>query len=69
MTSRVIPAFHRFLQYQSKGPDDEGFSKERAEFLGTLQEFTEAMDATGPYFLGETLSFVDLALAPWAVQL
>jgi glutathione S-transferase len=34
-----------------------------------LGEFTEAMDSTGPFFLGEDISLVDLVAAPWAIRL
>ncbi|KAK0127748.1 hypothetical protein ONS96_007261 [Cadophora gregata f. sp. sojae] len=66
VTSRIIPAFHRFLQHQpsSKSSIDEV----RADFLGNLKQFTEAMDPIGPYFLGSQVSMVDLVLAPWAVR-
>ncbi|KAH6670698.1 glutathione transferase omega-1 [Halenospora varia] len=66
VTSRIIPAFHRFLQFQG---EDEGLKKVREEFLGKIKEFTEEMDRTGPYFLGEELSLIDLVIAPWAVRL
>jgi len=66
VTTRIIPAFHRFLQFQGQG---EGLEKVRGEFLSKLKEFTEAMDKEGPYFLGKEVSLVDLILAPWAVRL
>lgn len=66
VTSRIIPAFHRFLQSQDKG---EGLEKVRSDFLGKLKEITEAMHPEGPYFLGKEISLVDLVLAPWAVRL
>ena len=65
VTSRIIPAFHRFLQFQGK----EEIDKARAEFLGHLKEFTRAMDSDGPYFLGKELMMPDVALAPWAMRL
>jgi len=69
VTSRIIPAFHRFLQYQAQSADDQGLRAVREEFLGRIQEFAEAMDDEGPFFLGKDLSLVDLVVAPWAVRL
>lgn len=69
VTSRIIPSFHRFLQYQSSGDDDGGIQKPRTEFLGHLKEFTRAMDGEGPFFLGREFGMPDIALAPWAVRL
>lgn len=74
VTSRIIPAFHRFLQYQppegaSEDAAAEGLAKVRSEFLGHLKEWTRAMDPEGPYFLGKDLSLPDVALAPWAIRL
>ncbi|KAF4637528.1 hypothetical protein G7Y89_g563 [Cudoniella acicularis] len=66
VTSRIIPSFHRFLQFQ--GGESSGLSKLREEFLGKVKEFTLEMDKNGPYFLGEEVSLVDLVLAPWAVR-
>ncbi|KAH7413282.1 glutathione transferase omega-1 [Cadophora sp. MPI-SDFR-AT-0126] len=67
VTSRIIPAFHRFLQHQpSSSSSIDGV---RADFLDKLKQFTEAMDPVGPYFLGKEVSLIDLVLAPWAVRL
>lgn len=69
VTSRIIPAFHRFLQYQPARDGAEGLQKAREEYLGYLKEFAAEMDAEGPYFLGGELSLIDIAIAPWAVRL
>ena len=69
VASRIIPAFHRFLQYQPARDGAEGLQKARGEFLGYLKEFTADMDAEGPYFLGVELPLIDIAIAPWAVRL
>ncbi|KAK4698011.1 hypothetical protein P7C71_g145, partial [Lecanoromycetidae sp. Uapishka_2] len=51
-------------------PFDQGtIETVRSEFLGTLKEFTNAMDEHGPFFLGKEPSLVDFVLAPWAVRL
>jgi glutathione S-transferase len=74
ITSRIIPSFHRYLQYQpsfsSSSPSPlAGLAQVRKDFLSQLEQFTNAMDSTGPYFLGKELSLVDLILAPWALRL
>lgn len=71
VTSRFIPSFHRFLQYQpaTKSSDDEGLQKVRLEFLNYIKEFTKEMDANGPYFLGAQPALADFVIAPWAIRL
>lgn len=64
--SKIIPAFHRFLQCQNRG---EELDKKRGEFLGILKEITKAMDGEGPFFLGNEFGMVDIVLVPWAVRL
>lgn len=68
VTTRIIPAFHRFLQWQpsESAPTIDG---KREEFLNTLREFTGAMAEEGPWFGGKEIGMVDLVLAPWAVRL
>jgi glutathione S-transferase len=83
VTSRVIPSYHRFLQFQPdsvKGGAEEGEKKLdelRAEFRNTLLEFAREMvqdgknrtkAEDGPFFLGRDISLVDIALLPWAVS-
>jgi len=65
VTSRIIPAFHRFLQHQGQ----EGLQEKQQEFLGYIKEFTREMDRQGPYFLGKEFSLIDVIIAPWAVRL
>jgi glutathione S-transferase len=65
VTSRIIPAFHRFLQHQGQ----EGLQEKQQEFLGYIKEFTKEMDRQGPYFLGKEFSLIDVIIAPWAVRL
>ncbi|KAL3427566.1 Glutathione S-transferase omega-1 [Phlyctema vagabunda] len=68
VTSRIIPAYHRYLQYQGEEGDD-GLQSVQTAFLATLKQFAEAMDPQGPFFLGPELAMVDLIMAPWAVRL
>jgi len=71
VTSRIIPAFHRFLQYQPKSApsEDEGLAEVREDFVDQLKQFTEEMDPEGPFFLGKELSLIDIIIAPWGVRL
>lgn len=63
--SRIIPAFHRFLQHQGQ----DGLMEKQTEFLNHLKEFTQEMDGEGPYFLGKEFSLIDVVIAPWANRL
>ncbi|KAJ5216384.1 uncharacterized protein N7498_002791 [Penicillium cinerascens] len=71
VTSRIIPSFHRFLQYQPEGTasNDPGLDQARQDFLTHLKAWTMEMHPEGPFFLGSELSLPDLVLAPWAVRL
>jgi glutathione S-transferase len=68
VTSRVIPSFHRFLQYQ---PRDSISSIEqvRNDFLDKVLQFADAMHKDGPFFIGKEPTLVDFTMAPWAVRL
>lgn len=67
VTSRIIPAFHRFLQFQPIS-DKEGLEEKRQEFLSKLKEFVNEMHLQGPFFLGSQPSLVDFVIAPWIVS-
>ncbi|KAK4549040.1 hypothetical protein LTR36_007496 [Oleoguttula mirabilis] len=67
-TSRIIPAFHRFLQFQPMD-DKAGLEEARKEFLDKLNEFAKEMDEAGPFFLGEEPSLIDFVIAPWIMRL
>jgi glutathione S-transferase len=74
VTSRIIPAFHRFLQSQPEEGDTasvalDKLAQVRDEFLGHLKTWTKEMDPDGPYFLGQDIALPDLVLGPWAVRL
>lgn len=73
ITSRIIPSFHRFLQYQpaegTLAQDDAGLEQARQEFLNHLKAWTKEMHPDGPFFLGSEMSLPDLVLTPWAVRL
>ena len=66
MTTRVIPAFHRFLQWTKEKP----YSVEDAqkEFRSTLLTWIKDADPEGPFFAGKEMSMVDVQMAPWAIS-
>jgi glutathione S-transferase len=63
--SRIIPAYHRFLQHQGQ----DGLKEKQQDFLDHLKEFTKEMDPEGPYFMGKEFSLIDIVIAPWANRL
>ncbi|RWA14862.1 hypothetical protein EKO27_g133 [Xylaria grammica] len=74
VTSRIIPAFHRLLQFQPASYEGDGTARLdelRGEFRQSLLEFTgEMVDASqGPFFAGKELGLVDITLLPWAIRL
>ncbi|KAH9905818.1 thioredoxin-like protein [Xylariomycetidae sp. FL2044] len=81
VTSRIIPAFHRLLQFQVADYAGDGEARLeglRGEFRGCLLEFTRAMkkgdgdgdgDGDGPWFMGGEFGMVDVAVLPWAARL
>ncbi|KAI9815774.1 MAG: hypothetical protein M1827_002170 [Pycnora praestabilis] len=71
VTSRIIPAFHRFLQFQSGVEEDpnKGIKKVREDFLDQLKEFARELDGEGPFFLGKEPTLIDFVIAPWAIRL
>ncbi|KAK5630602.1 hypothetical protein RRF57_006317 [Xylaria bambusicola] len=74
VTSRVIPAFHRLLQFQPKSYEGDGAARLdelRAELRKFLLEYAAEMaDAKeGPFFAGRDIGLVDIALIPFAARL
>ncbi|KAF1984812.1 hypothetical protein K402DRAFT_395501 [Aulographum hederae CBS 113979] len=61
----VIPTFYRLLQSQDTSTQLQHASDLKTE----IQKLVEAADATGPFFLGAKMSFVDVQIAPWIIRL
>ncbi|KAK1058287.1 hypothetical protein LTR74_013488 [Friedmanniomyces endolithicus] len=61
----ILPIFYRYLQAQ-EAKDQANFAKELTEQIATL---VSAADKTGPFFLGEEMTFVDVQIAPWVIRL
>ncbi|KPI39500.1 uncharacterized protein AB675_5022 [Cyphellophora attinorum] len=66
ISTRIIPAFYRFLQHTPQKPYT--LDSCRAEFCGHLLEFTRQMHSQGPFYGGKDISMVDIALIPWALR-
>lgn len=61
----IIPSFYRYLQAQEPSKQAEFAAELRSE----LTKLINAADARGPFFLGSTISFVDIQLAPWIIRM
>ena len=70
-TSKFIPAYHRFLQYQPGDAsfDDPGLAEKREEFLTQVKTFTKEMHQEGPFFIGPEPTLIDFIAAPWALRI
>ncbi|EAU91255.1 hypothetical protein CC1G_06890 [Coprinopsis cinerea okayama7 len=62
LSKTYVPASHRLLQAQTPEKVKEG----RDEVVDSLRKFSEQI--RGPFFLGETFSLVDVAVAPWIAR-
>ncbi|KAI7091295.1 glutathione S-transferase [Hortaea werneckii] len=61
----IIPVFYRYLQAQDPN-DQANFAKQLTEQIGKL---VSASSSSGPFFLGNDMTFVDVQMAPWVVRL
>jgi glutathione S-transferase len=68
VSTRVIPGFYKLLQH-TDGKSALSIEETRKEFLGHVRTLVKEMASSGPFFLGETFSLVDISLAPWAKRL
>jgi len=66
VTTRIIPAFHHCLQFQSREPST---NRVRKEFLKNLVQFSEAMTENGPFFTNQEPTLIDFMMATWAIRL
>ncbi|KAI1086737.1 putative glutathione-S-transferase theta, GST [Rostrohypoxylon terebratum] len=72
ISGKIIPGFYKFIQHT---PEKEYTIEEaRGNFLGHIKtlvrEMSESDDGeSGPWFLGDRFSMVDIMLAPWAKRL
>lgn len=61
----IIPSFYRYLQAQEPSKQAEFAAELRSE----IAKLISAADATGPFFLGSNMSFVDVQVAPWILRM
>lgn len=61
----VLPAFYRYLQAQ----DSDSQIQHAGELREHISKLVDAANPSGPFFLGEEMSFVDVQFAPWIVRL
>ncbi|KAI9684626.1 MAG: hypothetical protein M1820_010875 [Bogoriella megaspora] len=61
----LVPAFYRLLQAQP----DQDQPAAASELHTELHKLIDAADPTGPFFLGDKISFVDIQAAPWILRL
>ncbi|KAL2060910.1 hypothetical protein VTL71DRAFT_8962 [Oculimacula yallundae] len=62
----LIPSFFRLMQAQPSNTVQT--TKAFAEFTTAMSLIAEAKHENGPFFFGEEISLVDVAIAPWAVR-
>ncbi|KAF1911763.1 hypothetical protein BDU57DRAFT_460588 [Ampelomyces quisqualis] len=61
----IIPLFYKLLQAQEQHEQ----VSHAAELRNQIAKLVDAADATGPFFVGAHMSFVDVQIAPWVVRL
>lgn len=61
----MVPAFYHYLQAQ-KESDQISNAKDLKDQISTI---VDAADPTGPFFLGPSISFVDIQFAPWMIRM
>lgn len=67
VSSKIVPGFYKLIQHTPEKP--YSIDEARQEFLGNIKTLVSEMDPSGPWFLGERFSLVDIMLAPWAKRL
>lgn len=61
----LIPCFYRLLQAQ----DQNDQVTHATELRNEISKIVEAADPEGPFFLGRSMTFVDVQMAPWVIRL
>jgi glutathione S-transferase len=66
VSNKITPYFYRFLKMPEAGKQQD---EARDKMLEGLMAISQAMSREGPYFSGERLSAVDIALFPFAYRI
>ena len=66
VTTRIIPAFHRFLQWTEHKP--YSLQEAQQELREALLSWIKEADGTGPFFAGREFGMGDVQLVPWAIR-
>lgn len=61
----IIPGFYKYLQAQE--PQDQ--VKFAGELKDHISKIVDVAASDGPFFLGPSMSFVDIQFAPWIVRM
>ena len=64
--NHITPYIYRFLKASEAGEQRE---ESRSKMIDGLSVLTQAMDSTGPFFSGDQVSAVDIALIPFAYRI
>lgn len=64
VSSRIAPAFYRFLQHTSE--KNYSLDEAREEFQGHILTWAKTISEEGPWWGGKEMSMADLILIPWA---
>ena len=62
---KILPHFYGLLQAQ----ETDKQTSEAHELTAEIAKIVEAADASGPFFSGPHISFVDVQFAPWIIRL
>ncbi|KAI0201195.1 glutathione S-transferase [Astrocystis sublimbata] len=65
--NKIVPGFYRFIQHTPE--KDYSLEDARANLLKQIETFAKELGDSGPWFLGDKFSLVDIMLAPWAKRL
>ncbi|KAG9655253.1 glutathione S-transferase, partial [Aureobasidium melanogenum] len=61
----IVPGFYRYLQAQEEKSQIENGE----ELKEQISKLVDAADKSGPFFLGNKMTFVDVQMAPWVIRL
>jgi len=60
----IVPGFYRFLQAQ----ENRAQIQYAEELKSEIAKLVDVAHPTGPFFLGSTMTYVDVAVAPWFLR-